>query len=133
MASFRRSTSVALSTKTHFWDDVVILRCVGRLVAGVDTITFRQEVEKLLSARRKVIVNLTEVDHIDSTGLATLAYFSKRNKQNRDSMSGTRLVSSRMYLMELLRRTRLDRVLTVYASEEDVIASFPKPGSSKAG
>ena len=125
---------MALSTKTHLWDDIVILRCVGRLVAGVETITFRQGVEKLLSARRKVVVNLTEVDHIDSTGLATLAYFSKRNKQNRDSMSGTRLVSSRMYLMELLRRTRMDTVLTVYPSEEDAIAAFPpKPGSSKAG
>jgi anti-anti-sigma factor len=117
---------VALSTKTHFWDDVIILRCVGRLVAGVETITFRQGVEKLLSARHKVVVNLTEVDHIDSTGLATLAYFSKWNKQNRDPKSGTRLVSSGMYLTELLRRTSMDTVLTVYASEEDAIASFPK-------
>ena len=117
---------MALSTKTHFWDDVVILRCTGRLVTGWETITFRQGVEKLLSERRKVVINLTEVDHIDSTGLATLAYFSKRNKQNRDPQSGIRLVSSVMYLMELLRRTRLDTVITVYANEEDAIASFPK-------
>jgi anti-anti-sigma factor len=121
---------VALSTKTHFWDDVIILRCVGRLVAGWETITFRQGVEKLLSERRKVVINLTEVDHIDSTGLATLAYFANRTKQNRDPQSGTRLVSSVMYLMELLRRTRLDTVITVYANEEDAIASFPKQGSA---
>ena len=121
---------MALSTKTHFWDDVVILRCMGRLVTGWETIAFRQGVEKLLSERRKVVINLTEVDHIDSTGLATLAYLSKRNKQNRDPQSGTRLVSSVMYLMELLRRTRLDTVITVYANEEDAIASFPKHGSA---
>jgi anti-anti-sigma factor len=129
VAFSRKSTSVALSTKTHFWDDVVILRCVGRLVAGWETITFRQGVEKLLSERRKVVINLTEVDLIDSTGLATLAYFSKRNKQNRDLQSGTRLVSSGMYLMDLLRRTKLDMVITVYANEEQAVASFPKQAS----
>ncbi len=122
----RRSTSVALSTKAHCWDDVVVLRCVGRLVAGSETITFRQRVEKLLSERRKVVINFTEVDHTDSTGLATLAYFSKRNKQNRDPESGTRLASSRIYLLDLLRRTKLDTVITVYPNEEDAIASFPK-------
>jgi anti-anti-sigma regulatory factor len=74
MASFRRS-SVALSTKTHFWDDVVILRCVGRLVAGVETITFRQRVEKLLSAKRKVVINLAQVNYVDSTGVATPSLF----------------------------------------------------------
>jgi anti-anti-sigma factor len=121
---------VALSTKTHCWDDVVILRSVGRLVAGREIITFRQGVEKLLSGRCKVVINLTEVDHIDSTGLATLAYFSKRNKQNRDPQSGTRLVSSKMYLMDLLRRTKLDTVITVYANEEDAIAAFRTPAGA---
>jgi anti-sigma B factor antagonist len=113
---------MALRTITHFWGDVVILRCMGRLVAGLETITFRQGVEKLLSERRKVVINLTQVDHIDSTGVATLAYFLTRN---RDPESAPRLVSSRRNLMELLRRTRLDTALTVYANEEDAIASFP--------
>jgi ABC-type transporter Mla MlaB component len=82
---------VALSTKTHFWDDVVILRCVGRLVAGVDTITFRQEVEKLLSARRKVIVNLTEVDHIDSTGHPRLFLEAEQAEQRLDERDQARV------------------------------------------
>jgi anti-anti-sigma factor len=119
-------TSVALTTKTYFFGDVIILRCVGRLVAGQDTAAFRQGIEKLLSESHKVVINLTEVDHIDSTGLATLVYFSKRNKQNRDPRSGTGLVSSGRYLMELLRRTKLDTVITVYANEDEAIASFPR-------
>jgi len=126
MALFRRSTSVALRTKTHFWDDGVILRCVGRLVAGSETITFRQRVEKLLSAKRNVVINLAQVEYIDSTGVATLAYFLT---QNSDSETGTRLVSSRSNLTELLRRTRLDTVITVYADEQDAIASFAKQRS----
>jgi len=114
---------VALRTKTHLWDDGVILRCVGRLVAGPETITFRQRVERLLSAKRNVVINLAQVDYIDSTGVATLTYFLT---QNSDSETGTRLVSSRSNLTELLRRTRLDTVITVYANEQDAIASFAK-------
>jgi len=121
---------VALTTKAHFWDDVVILRCVGRLVAGSETITFRQRVENLLLAKRKVVINLAQVNYVDSTGVATLAYFFTLNS---DSESGPRLVSSRTSLRELLGRTRLDTVITVYANEEDAVASFPKPRSSKAG
>ena len=44
------------------------------MVAGEETTAFRQGVEKLLSGRRRVVINLTEVDHIDSTGLAALVH-----------------------------------------------------------
>ena len=72
---------MALSTKTLFWGDVVILRYAGRLVAGSETITFRQRVEKLLSAKRKFI-NLAQVNYADSTGVATLAYFFTLNSDS---------------------------------------------------
>jgi anti-sigma B factor antagonist len=116
-----------LRTETYFWGDVIILRCVGRLVAGEETTAFRQRVEKLLSERRRVVINLTEVDHIDSTALAALVHLMT---QKTDPESGARLVSSRMRLTELLRRTKLDTVIMVYASEEEAVASFPQKQSS---
>ena len=121
-ASVRSGTSVALRTKTYFWGNVIILRCAGDLVAGKETTAFRQEVEKL-SERLRVVINLTEVEHIDSTGLAALVHLLT---QKRDPESETKLVSSRMRLTELLRRTKLDTVIMVYASEEEAVASFPK-------
>jgi anti-anti-sigma factor len=123
----RNGTSVALSTKTYFWGDVIVLRCVGRLVAGKETTAFREGVEKLLAERHRVIINLTEVDHIDSAGLAALVHLST---QKRDPEGGASLVSSRMRLTELLRRTKLDTVIIVYASEEEAVALFPKQRSS---
>jgi len=119
---------VALRTKTYFWGDVIVLRCVGHhLVAGEETTAFREGVEKLLSGRRRVVINLTEVDHIDSTGLAAPVHLLT---QKRDPESGARLVSFRMGLTELLRRTKLEAVIMVYASEEDAVASFQKQRSS---
>ena len=65
---------MALRIKTYFWGDVIVLPCVGRLVAGKQITVFQQGVENLLSERRRVVINLTEVDHIDSTGLAALVH-----------------------------------------------------------
>jgi len=119
---------VALRTKTYFWGDVIVLRCVGHhLVAGEETTAFRQGVEKRLSGRRRVVINLTEVDHIDSTGLAAPVHLLT---QKSDPESGARLASFRMGLTELLRRTKLEAVIMVYASEEDAVASFQKQRSS---
>jgi anti-anti-sigma factor len=126
-ASVRSGTSVALRIKTYFRGDVIVLRCVGRLVTGKETSTFRQGIEKLLSQRHRVVINLTEVDHIDSTGLAALVHLLT---QKREPESGARLVSSRMHLTELLRRTKLDTVFMVYATEEEAVTSFPKQRSS---
>jgi len=120
---------MGLKATTYFRGDVIVFRCVGRLVAGEETTAFRQRAEKLLSAGRRVVINLTEVDHIDSTGLADLVHFVT---QKRDPKRGARLVSSTMYLKDLLRRTKLDTFFTVYASEEDAVASFPERGSDDA-
>ncbi len=106
---------------------MIVLRCVGHLVAGKETTVFQQGVENLLSERRRVVINLTEVDHIDSTGLAALVHLLT---QKREPESGARLVCSRMLLTELLRCTKLDTIITVCASEEEAVASFPKKQTS---
>ena len=118
---------MALRIKSYFWGDVIVLRCVGRLVAGKETTAFRQGVEKLLSQRRRVVINLTEVDHIDSTGLAALVHLLT---QKRDPERGARLVSSRMHLTDLLRRTKLHTVIMVYTTEEEAGRSFPNQRAS---
>ncbi len=118
---------MALRIKTYFLGDAIVLRCVGRLVAGKETTAFREGVEKLLAERRRVVINLTDVDHIDSTGLAALVHLLT---QKGDLESVARVVSSRMRLTELLRRTKLDTVIPVYASEGEAITSFPKQRSS---
>jgi len=113
---------MTLTTEMYVRDDVIVLRCAGRFVAGEETTAFRQDAEKLLSERRRVIINLTEVDHIDSTGLAALVHLSTQKGGQESELP--KLVSSRRYLTDLLRRTRLDTVITVYVSEEEAVASF---------
>ncbi len=112
---------MALRTEASILGDVIVLRCIGRLVIREETTAFREEVKKLLSERHRVVLDLSEIEHIDSMGLAALVrLFTGASSEKRE----IRLVCSGQHVTDLLRRTRLDKVLTVYTSEQEAIASF---------
>jgi anti-sigma B factor antagonist len=113
----RRFCTTLLSTISG---DAIVLRCLGSLVIGEET-AFRERVKNLLSEKRRIVLDLSEIDHIDSVGLAALVgLFTWASNEKRE----IRLVSSRGHVTNLLRRTRLDKVLTVYTSEQEAMASF---------
>jgi anti-anti-sigma factor len=112
----RFESGTSMKTTTYYRGDVTVFRCKGRLVAGEESTAFRQGVKKLLKEGRRVVINLTEVDYVDSTGLAALVHFLT---QKRDPESGARVVSSRMRLTETAEVTafgvvvRIEQVSTV--------------------
>lgn len=59
----------------------VVVRCRGRLVAGV-TDRLQLTVSPLLPNSRRVVLDLAELTHMDSTGLGTLVrlYVSAKSK-----------------------------------------------------
>ena len=108
---------MALRTETRISGDVIVLRCIGTLGIGEET-EFRERVKKLLSEKHRIVLDLNEIGHIDSIGLSALVGLF------RWASNEIRLVSSGGHLTNLLRRTKLDKVLTVYTSEQEAMASF---------
>ena len=54
-------------------DDVVILDLSGRITMGEGTLVLRERIQKLLQAgNQKFLLNLADVDYIDSSGLGEL-------------------------------------------------------------
>jgi anti-sigma B factor antagonist len=67
-----------------------------------------------------IVINLSEVDLIDSMGLGTLVSLLKK-------VSGRgeiRLCNLKENVKSLFHLTRLDKVFTLYRSEEEAIRSF---------
>ena len=60
--------------------NVVIVRCHGKLVAGVSDMLYR-EACKLLPGTKRIVLDLTDLTRMDSMGLGTLArlYVSARS------------------------------------------------------
>jgi anti-sigma B factor antagonist len=52
-------------------DDCAEVRCSGRLVAGVNDRLYL-EVSQLIPSCKRILLDLTELTHMDSTGLGTL-------------------------------------------------------------
>jgi anti-anti-sigma factor len=52
--------------------DVPVLRCSGRLVAGC-TNRLYLEVKQLMPHHKRIVLEFTQVTHMDSSGLGTLA------------------------------------------------------------
>jgi anti-anti-sigma factor len=108
--------SMTVSTVSHVSDDVMVLRCTGRLVLGEDADALRERVRTLLVEGHRIVVNLSELEHIDSVGLATIAGLHRLDN------SRIKLVCSSVHLNGLLRRTRLDTVIRFYETEDEAAA-----------
>jgi anti-anti-sigma factor len=108
--------NMTLNTVSDISDNVTVLRCSGRLVLGAGDDTLRERVKKLLVEGHRIVVNLTELEHIDSMGLATIAGLHRLDNFR------IKLVCSSVHLTGLLRRTRLDTVIRFYETEDEAAA-----------
>jgi anti-sigma B factor antagonist len=92
--------------------DTAIVKCHGRLIAGT-TEEFFQEVKHLLPKTKVVVVDLAELDYVDSSGLGTLVRLhTSARKQGCDF----KLLHLGKQLRNVLKLTNL---LSVFAQAED--------------
>jgi anti-sigma B factor antagonist len=108
-----------MSTRTI--DGVLVVDCSGRLVFGEESATLRDTVKKLLSNSPKVVLNLREVNYIDSGGLGTLVslYTTARN-----AGGAVKLTSLSQRVGDLLQVTKLLTIFEVFEDEESAARSF---------
>jgi anti-sigma B factor antagonist len=110
-----------LTLATKLKDGVLVVDCSGRIVYGEEASLLRDTVKKALSTNKRIVLNLGEVNYIDSTGLGTLAglYTSVRKARGAIKLTGlSKLVG------DLLEITKLLTVFDVYNSEAEAVESF---------
>ena len=88
---------------------IVVIRCVGRIVAGEDFRAVRDGVGHS-EGNRLIVVNLAEVDAIDAAGLGLLV-----SLHTSPGIAGVelKLMNTSERTRELLTLTRLDSVLEI--------------------
>src|SRR5438034_8934378 len=68
-----RSPEMSMLLNPRRLDDVVVLDLSGRITMGEGTLILRDRIRKLLAAgHQKFLLNLADVDYIDSSGLGEL-------------------------------------------------------------
>jgi anti-sigma B factor antagonist len=113
---------VALKLSTRDQGGITVLEAVGRIVLGDETNRLREEVKGLLSAgKKKIVLNLQQVDFIDSSGLGALVGLHS-TAQNQGARIVLAAITKRFH--ELLQITKLLTVFDVYPDEKAAVASF---------
>jgi anti-sigma B factor antagonist len=60
-----------LDLHTYAWEDATVVRCTGRLTAETSP-QLKTEVKSLLPQKRRLILDLTDLGYMDSSGLGAL-------------------------------------------------------------
>jgi anti-sigma B factor antagonist len=64
-------TARTLNLHTYAWEDATVVCCTGRLITETSAL-LKTEVKPLLLNKRRVILDLTDLTHMDSSGLGAL-------------------------------------------------------------
>jgi anti-sigma B factor antagonist len=114
-----------LSIHVHVVDDVEVFELTGSL----DIATSPTVRAALTSASERgghqLIVDLTQVDFLDSTGLGALIGGQRRAREFNGEV---RLVAKEGQILRLLRITGLLKVFSVYATLEDAVKNGQRVG-----
>lgn len=110
-----------MEIKTRSANDITILELAGRF----DNYSTPPVAERLeIIAKQppaRVIVNLSGVTFVDSTGLATLVQGMKRCRQQQGDLFLCGLQRSVFMIFEL---TRLDKAFHIFVDEEHALQAF---------
>lgn len=102
-------------------EEIVILHMKGRLTVG-DASILRDKVTELIAAGKlKLILNLAQVDYIDSTGLGAMVICYTSMKKAGGVL---KLVNLNKRNIELLVLTKLHSIFEVFSEEQDAVNSF---------
>ena len=63
---------MTLKTDTRVEGGVTIVSCNGRITFGDEAMALRENLKKILTDSRQLVLNLSGVSYIDSGGLGTL-------------------------------------------------------------
>jgi len=111
-------------------DGVTVLNLNGRLTLGDATTRFRAAIEELIAAgKAKILLDLHEVSHLDSSGIGELMAANTACKNNGGAL---KLMNPGRRAEILLQMMSLYTICEVVPDEAEGIRSFSSPQVSPA-
>jgi len=102
-------------------EGVTVLDLKGRITVGAEANALREKVGALTaSGVRNFVLQLKDVDYIDSTGLGALVMCATSVRRNGGNI---KLVDLNRRNIELLVMTKLETVFDVFTDEQDAVNS----------
>ena len=108
-------------------DGILAITCNGRIVFGDESSLLREEVRNAIQNNKRIVLNLGEVNYIDSGGLGTLVAL---HTTAHNAGATIKLANLTKRVGDLLQVTKLLTVFDVRDSEYDALESFRKEAAA---
>jgi anti-anti-sigma factor len=113
-----------LKFKVERLQDVAVVNCSGRMVRGAALDAFRRRIEQLERVRL-LILDVSEVDHLDAGGLGALLQVRRWATQRSTTV---KLVNPPVFFRRILEATHLTSVFEIASLKEALcILRSPEP------
>jgi len=113
---------VALSITSREIDSITILDLSGRITLGEGSVQLRDSIRDLLAKSVKhILLNMGDVNYIDSSGLGELVYALTSIKNQGGEL---KLLNLTKKVSDVLQLTKLYTVFDIKDDEASAIASF---------
>ena len=113
---------MSMKISTRQVDGVTIMDCSGRITLGEGSVTLRDTVRELLAkGQKKILLNLAEVNYIDSSGIGELVSAFTTTKNQAGEL---KLLNLTKKVNDLLQITKLYTVFDVKDDEAAAVKSF---------
>ena len=112
---------VALELQFASRDNVLVIRCLGRLLYGPEANDLVHAVRQALETTKEIVLQMAAVTQIDSGGVGALgtAFMAAHNREAQIKLAGLH-----PRVAEVLRITNLEMLFDVRASEDEAVAAF---------
>lgn len=114
---------MTLKLNMRLIDGITVVDCHGRIIFGDESAMLREAVKEQLKTSKDIVINLADVNYIDSGGLGTLVgLFTSA----RGIGGNIKLANLTHRVGELLQVTKLVTVFEVFDGEDKAVRSFTK-------
>ena len=127
--SMKKGKTQKSKVTTRELGDAIVVDIVGRLALADGTAAVRDVIGSLVQQGKKhIVLNLAAVDFVDSSGLGELV---RTHASVRSHGGQLKLANPSKHVHDLLKMTKLDRVLDIEQDESSALNSF-EPGQASA-
>jgi len=127
--SMKKGATQKSKVTTRELGDAIVVDIVGRLALADGTAAVRDVIGSLVQQGKKhIVLNLAAVDFVDSSGLGELV---RTHASVRSHGGQLKLANPSKHVHDLLKMTKLDRVLDIEQDEASALNSF-EPGQASA-
>jgi anti-anti-sigma factor len=123
----RMNRHMELKFQVECLQDVAVVNCSGRMVRGTALDEFRRRIEQLERVR-VLVLDVSEVDHLDAGGLGTLLLVRRWAMRNSVRM---KLVNPPVFFRSLLEATHLTSLFEISSLKEAICILRSKESSTR--